>query len=178
SVAAAAAWFARRNARLDRGDRRGAARVAGAVFVASFAAALLALHPALIGDVSSLVPILFVPAGLTGLAWILYLAFEPYFRRHYPDLLVSWTRLVGGRFGDPLVGRAVLGGLLLGCASVLPLVAVRPRPALLSGPALVVGVLWAFSFAMNAGGENALLEIPAGALAAAFIVAALLRFGF
>src|ERR1019366_6059549 len=131
SVAAAAAWFARRNARLDRGDRRGAARVAGAVFVASFAAALLALHPALIGDVSSLVPILFVPAGLTGLAWILYLAFEPYFRRHYPDLLVSWTRLVGGRFGDPLVGRDLLGGLLLGCASfllLLPPDAAPPSP--------------------------------------------------
>ena len=43
---------------------------------------------------------------------------------------------------------------------------------------LAIGVLWAFSFAMNAGRENALLEIPAGALAAAFIVAALLRFGF
>lgn len=228
SVAAAAAWFARRNARLGRGDRRGAARVAGAMFVASFATSLLALHPALIGDVSSLVPILFVPAGLTGLAWILYLAFEPYFRCHYPDLLVSWTRLVGGRFGDPLVGRDLLGGLLLGCASFLVLVAVNAAPAFLASGGqtpvyfdagtlggirgvaagvagrlvdtvmatllytailfvgtlllrrrpLAIGVLWVFAFATGAGRENALLEVPAGALAAVFVVVALLRFGF
>ncbi len=134
SVAAAAAWFARRNARLGRGDRRGAARVAGAMFVASFATSLFDLHPALIGrgDWSTLVPILFLPAGLTGLAWILYLAFEPYFRRHYPDLLVSWTRLVGGRFGDPLVGRDLLGGLLLGSVAFLILIAVNAAPAFLA----------------------------------------------
>jgi len=227
-VTAAAAWFARRNARLGRGDRRGAGRLGGGVFVVAFATGILGLHPALFGTFQSLVTILFIPAGLAGIAWTLYLAFEPYFRRHYPDLLVSWTRLVGGRFGDPLVGRDLLGGLLLGCASFLLLVAVNAAPAFLASGGqtpvffdagtlggvrgvmasaagrlvvtlmqtllstailfvgtlllrrrpLAIGVLWAFSFAMNAGRENALLEIPAGALAAAFIVAALLRFGF
>ncbi|MFI5181302.1 MAG: protein kinase [Thermoanaerobaculia bacterium] len=134
SVAAAAAWFARRNARLGRSDRRGAARVAGAMFVASFATSLFDVHPALIGrgDWSTLVPILFLPAGLAGLAWVFYLAFEPYFRRRYPELLVSWTRLVSGRLGDPLVGRDVLGGLLLGCTSFLLLVAVNAAPAFLA----------------------------------------------
>ncbi|MGE5715941.1 MAG: protein kinase domain-containing protein [Acidobacteriota bacterium] len=129
SVLAAAAWFARRNARLGRGDRRGAARLGGGVFVAAFAHGILALHPALFGTSQSLVRILFAPAGLAGIAWTLYMAFEPYFRRHYPDLLVSWTRLVGGRFGDPLVGRDLLGGLLLGCASFLLFLAVNAAPA-------------------------------------------------
>jgi hypothetical protein len=227
-VTAAAGWFARRNARLGRGDRRGAARLGGGVFVVAFANGILALHPALFGTFQSLLAILFMPAGLAGIAWTLYLAFEPYFRRHYPDLLVSWTRLVGGRFGDPLVGRDVLGGLLLGCASFLLLVAVNAAPAFLASGGqtpvffdagtlggvrgvvasaagrlvdslmgtllstailfvgtlllrrrpLAIGVLWAFSFALNAGRENALLEIPAGVLAAALIVVALLRFGF
>ncbi len=131
-VGAAAAWFARRNARLGRGDRRGAARLAGGVFVVAFAYGILDLHPALFGTSQSLVTILFAPAGLAGIAWTLYLAFEPYFRRHYPDLLVSWTRLVGGRFDDPLVGRDVLGGLLLGSASFLLLVAVNAAPAFLA----------------------------------------------
>ena len=227
-VTAAAAWFARRNARLGRGDRRGAARLGGGVFVVAFAFGVLTLHPALFGTFQSLGTILFIPAGLAGVAWTLYLAFEPYFRRHYPDLLVSWTRLVGGRFGDPLVGRDVLGGLLLGCATFLLLVAVNAAPAFLASGGqtpvffdaqtlggirgvaasaavrlvvtlmqtllstailfvgtlilrrrpLAIGVLWAFSFAMNAGRENALLEIPSGALVAALIVVALLRFGF
>ena len=67
--------------------------------------------------------------GLGILAWGLYLAFEPYFRRRYPELLVSWTRLVGGRWGDPLVGRDLLGGLLLGCGAVLVVEAIAATPA-------------------------------------------------
>ncbi len=132
SVTAAAAWFARRNARLGRGDRRGAARLGGGVFVVAFAFGVLTLHPALLGTFQSLATILFIPAGLAGVAWTLYLAFEPYFRRHYPDLLVSWSRLVGGRFGDPLVGRDLLGGLLLGSASFLVLIAVNAAPAFIA----------------------------------------------
>jgi hypothetical protein len=47
----------------------------------------------------------------------LYLAVEPYVRRAWPERIVSWTRLVAGRFGDPLVGRDVLIGLLIGVAT-------------------------------------------------------------
>jgi serine/threonine-protein kinase len=128
-VGAAAAWFARRNARLGRGDRRGAARVAAAVFAVSFVAALFGMHPALFGHDGALVALAFIPAGLTGLAWVMYLAFEPYLRRTSPDLLVSWTRLLAGRLGDPLVGRDLLGGLVIGCASYLILALVNAAPA-------------------------------------------------
>ena len=72
---------------------------------------------------------MFIPAGLGALVWVLYVAFEPYVRRRQPELLVSWTRLVGGRFADPLVGRDLFGGLLLGCAAYLVLVAVNAAPA-------------------------------------------------
>lgn len=45
---------------------------------------------------------------------MLYLALEPFIRRHWPQAIISWTRLMtnGGR--DPLVGRDVLWGVLLG----------------------------------------------------------------
>ena len=44
--------------------------------------------------------------------WLFYLGIEPAVRRRWPQLLVGWTRLLDGRWRDPLVGRAVLSGLL------------------------------------------------------------------
>ena len=53
-------------------------------------------------------------SALLGLAvWALYLAFEPYARRLLPRQLTSWTRLLAGELGDPLVGRDLLLGLSL-----------------------------------------------------------------
>jgi len=130
-IGATASWFARRNVRLGRGDRRGAARIGIAVFLA-LAGFAVSLHPAALGNpdpIATLTPILWRPAGVGALAWLVYLAFEPYFRRRYPDLLVSWSRLVAGRLGDPLVGRDLLGGLLLGCAFVLVLFVISLPPA-------------------------------------------------
>src|SRR5262249_13103236 len=46
--------------------------------------------------------------------WILYVALEPLVRRRWPDLLISWTRLLSGELRDPLVGRDALVGLLFG----------------------------------------------------------------
>lgn len=53
------------------------------------------------------------------LAWVTYIALEPLVRRHWPERLASWARLVRGRFGDPLVGRDMLIGLLCGLGAVL-----------------------------------------------------------
>ena len=39
-----------------------------------------------------------------------YLAIEPYVRRLWPGMLVSWARLVSGRARDPIVGRDLLIG--------------------------------------------------------------------
>jgi hypothetical protein len=42
---------------------------------------------------------------------LMYLAFEPYLRKHAPERVISWNRLLAGDWRDPLVGRDVLIGL-------------------------------------------------------------------
>jgi serine/threonine-protein kinase len=51
---------------------------------------------------------------------ILYLGLEPAFRRAWPQLLVTWTRLMHGQWRDPLVGRALLAGVLCGSLGRIP----------------------------------------------------------
>lgn len=41
-----------------------------------------------------------------------YLALEPLVRRWWPEAVISWTRFLGGRWRDPLVGRDLLIGVL------------------------------------------------------------------
>lgn len=56
-------------------------------------------------------------------AWLGYLAMEPFLRRRWPDALISWTRVMTGRWRDPRVGRDLLIGLTVGwgAAALLPL---------------------------------------------------------
>jgi serine/threonine-protein kinase len=49
-----------------------------------------------------------------GLFWVLYIAIEPFVRRRWPQVLVSWTRLLSGDFRDPLVARDALAGCAAG----------------------------------------------------------------
>src|SRR5690606_25044295 len=65
---------------------------------------------------------------MAGLVWLLYVALEPYARRHWPRLLVGWSRLLAGRVRDPMVGRDALLGLAAGAlvaATLLGVVGVR-----------------------------------------------------
>jgi hypothetical protein len=48
------------------------------------------------------------------LMWTVYLALEPFVRRHWPRVLVSWTNVLTGRTADAVVGRDVLIGVALG----------------------------------------------------------------
>jgi hypothetical protein len=50
------------------------------------------------------------------ITWALYVALEPYVRRLWPAALISWSRLLAGRVRDPMVGRDILVGGLLGTA--------------------------------------------------------------
>ncbi len=106
---------ARRNVRLNRGDRRGAFRLAMFVFTASLASwALGGTHVASSEELRLFVEsagFSFFSAGMVG---ILYLAIEPFVRRRWPDALVSWSRVLAGQFRDPVVGRDVLIGALTG----------------------------------------------------------------
>jgi len=61
--------------------------------------------------------------------WMLYVALEPLVRRRWPDLLISWTRLLAGGFRDPLVGRDSLVGILIGGAAAIVLHLANALPA-------------------------------------------------
>ena len=43
-----------------------------------------------------------------------YVALEPYVRRRWPQIMVSWSRLLGGGVRDPLVGGHLLIGYAFG----------------------------------------------------------------
>jgi hypothetical protein len=149
---AGGAFLARRNLRLGRGDRKGAFRLAAFVVAASFPHWLLRAHHVSGSDEAG--RLLFrtgFSLAIAGLAWCLYLALEPYFRRLWPETIVSWVRLLDGRLRDPLVGRDVLLGLLAGPVLVLlsRLTVVGPtwlglppvRPDQVAGPPLEMLVL-------------------------------------
>lgn len=106
------AW---RNFHLGRGDRKGAFRVAFFIFCAGMLAWLfLANHIA--GGLE--VPVLVIGCAQAlwkaSFFWLCYLALEPHVRRLWPQLLISWSRLVNGQWRDPLVGQNVLLGVLAG----------------------------------------------------------------
>jgi len=105
------AW---RNWRQGRSDRKGAFRLTVFVLLGLYVAALVGS-----GVIRNNLGICLFFAVIT---WILYLGLEPYVRRRWPTMLISWSRLLAGRFRDPLVGRDVLFGILIGI--VLNLIAV------------------------------------------------------
>jgi eukaryotic-like serine/threonine-protein kinase len=118
AYAAVGGFFTRRNLRRGRGDAKGALRLAAFVFIGSVPWGLLSLHfvpqPRYISDqfISFGIPLFFAL-----ITWIGYMAVEPYARRSWPKLMVSWQRLLSGRFRDPLVGRDILLGGLAGSLS-------------------------------------------------------------
>ncbi len=107
----ALAW---RNMRAGRGDRKGAARLAIYVFVVNMGAWLFGAHHVFsLREWGLITPAFGGAVGAAVVCWLMYLALEPYARRHWPQAMVSWTRLLSGRFRDPLVGRDIL----LGCVA-------------------------------------------------------------
>ncbi len=109
--AVALAWW---NLRLGRGDRRGAFRLAFFVFVASMLTWVFgASHTTGLAEAG--IFYIGVAQGLfqSGLSWILYIALEPFVRRFWPETLISWTRVLDGRWSDPRVGRDLLAGVFV-----------------------------------------------------------------
>ena len=107
---------ARANLRRGRADVRSAVRLGGLM------AGLVLVSGAAISHVLVNELIMAVSVWTGVMSAMVYLAFEPHVRRIWPSMLVSWTRLMGrselgGR--DPVVGRAVLAGLLAGGSMVL-----------------------------------------------------------
>jgi serine/threonine-protein kinase len=115
-VLLAAALVARRSLRLGRSDSKGAFRLGLFILSLNLLAWLFeASHvPHFAGELA------LVWSGLREAVFyavyfgITYVAFEPYIRRFWPKLLISWNRLLTGRIRDPSVGRDVLVGAAVG----------------------------------------------------------------
>jgi serine/threonine-protein kinase len=150
-LVAGPAFFARQNLRLGRGDRRGANRMVTALILGPFTVTwiLLEQHVATFWELELFVEFLARTMLFGGLFWTLYIAIEPFVRRRWPHILISWTRLLAGEWRDPLVGRDVLIGCVAAIAqwSVAPFGVVlatwfgRPQTALMtpSNPDIVLG---------------------------------------
>jgi hypothetical protein len=164
-----AVLLALRNFRLRRGDRQGAVRTAAALFVLAAADAFASAAArggvlAALGDSTSI-----LGAATTAALYVFvaYLAIEPYARRRWPELLIAWARLVGGRVRDPLVARHVLIGIIGGLLHAVISLTSRPVAAAIDGlpedsSPFTLGNVW-----------DALGTIPAaatGGIAAAVLV--------
>jgi serine/threonine-protein kinase len=120
------AYLARRNVRAGRGDRRGALRLAIVIFFLQGAMWVLGGHHVTGPDEGWILIEAFCNAAGMGVGfWLLYLAVEPFARRRWPQMLISWTRALSGGGRDPLVGRDVLIGVAAGTAAGLILGPIR-----------------------------------------------------
>jgi hypothetical protein len=113
-VCLAAVLLAWRNFRAGRGDLRGASRLAAFVFGVEMLKWLCTAH-----HVSTVIEVELFLAGVSwaafvaGFVWTFYLALEPYVRRRWPQSMITWSRVLGGEFRDPLVGGHLLAGVAL-----------------------------------------------------------------
>ncbi len=128
--------LARQNLRSGRGDRRGALIFAGITFVLDVASFVFGSSH--FSDLSieearlrSAVGSALLYSTLLGL---LYLAIEPYIRRIWPQLLITWSRLLTGAVRDPLLGRDLLVGAAGGVLMTLVTLAHYLLPDLMGWP--------------------------------------------
>ncbi|MDT4898124.1 MAG: eukaryotic-like serine/threonine-protein kinase [Acidobacteriota bacterium] len=113
------ALLALKNLRLGRGDRRGAFRLALFVFTLTMLIYLFDAHHTWTNSEFDLFFSYIQSALLAAFfLWLLYIALEPYVRRRWPEVIIGWTRLLAGEFRDPLVGRDILIGSVLGAALI------------------------------------------------------------
>jgi serine/threonine-protein kinase len=89
---------------------------------------------------------------ISAVTWILYLALEPWVRRRWPETIISWSRLLSGQLRDPLVGRDILFGVMLGVVWIL-VFQLRSIPVMRLG-----GVPFLGNAAYLTGGRTALGE--------------------
>ena len=163
-----ALMLARYNVRNGRGDRRGASRVALFVLVTMTAAWVLgARHSTELATEVNHFLYDFLPFQLrtAGTLWLAYVALEPYVRRYYPEILISWTRMISGRFRDPLVGRDVLVGIVAAIGVAFLRFAYYLLPPLAGSPAPAPRASIDFAFLFDARDAlSALLSMPSVAL--------------
>ena len=119
-----AVLLGRRNLQLGRSDKRGAFRLALFMFCVSALGGLIGAHhvPNLGEELDVIFFITAYSLAMPAFIWLLYIALEPQVRRRWPRLIISWSRLMAGNLRDPMVGRDVLLGGLLGISHTAAIV--------------------------------------------------------
>jgi hypothetical protein len=123
ALIAVSAVMARHNLRAGRSNQTGALRVAVFAFIVETIGYLIdANHvPFLEGETRQWYAVGAYALWDAAMMWLFYLALEPAVRRFWPDGLISWNRLLAGRWRDPLVGWHLLCGVGWGVALMLTL---------------------------------------------------------
>jgi hypothetical protein len=158
-----AAFLARRNYRQGRGDREGAIRLGLVMFALEMGLWLCRGH--LVPGIETFGRfIVAVSTGLfiSGTTWMLYLALEPWVRRRWPQTIISWSRLLSGQFRDPLVGRDILFGVMLGVVWTL-IFQIRSIPLMHMGAAPILNQVEYLTSGREALGAW-LMQIPGSIL--------------
>lgn len=145
-------WFAWRNWKLRRANPFGASVLAGGFVVLGLAGWLLAAkHVPVAADELSMFTGTLGRVLFDGLLlWLAYLALEPWVRRTSPWRVISWNRLLEGRWQSPLVGRDVLIGVTAAAGFVALVQLLRAVPAW-SGRAPDPKLVWDATFTEGAG---------------------------
>lgn len=138
--------LARRNLRLGRGNRRGATRVALVFFTVRMLVWLFVVHHNALPERE--LNLLFINLAMavfsSSFLWLLYIALEPFVRRRWPGWIISWSRLLAGDYRDPLVGRDILIGAVIGMGMILLQILANLSPRWIGRPS---------SLAFNPGSE-------------------------
>jgi hypothetical protein len=160
-IVAGGIFFAILNLKRGRGDRVGAWRLGCAAFTLQILTFLFRAHFVASSDLIGVVLLAITTSvGYAGAMWLFYIALEPYVRRNWPQTIISWTRLVSGKLRDPLVGRDMVSGVLLGMAWVLifeigNLFSIRMGDALQFGSSdLLGGFREAIGYYFNVAGNS------------------------
>jgi tRNA A-37 threonylcarbamoyl transferase component Bud32 len=128
---AAVLLIAWRNQRRGSSDRRGAFRLSLFFFALTFVITVLRMHHPSSFTMEWLSISLAMSEDLffAIILGVAYVAIEPLVRRRWPEMLISWSRLLGGRWKDPMVGRDILIGSTIGVGIALAqrMTAIAPR---------------------------------------------------
>jgi len=119
SVLTVALFLALHNLRRARGDVKGALRFAAYLGSIRLLWILGAHHTPTDQEFSLVIGHLAWAMYRVGIVALMYLAIEPYARRLWPRMLISWTRLLHGGLRDSMVGCDALAGIALGVLGAL-----------------------------------------------------------
>jgi len=150
-----AGFLARRNWKKERVDKKGAVRIAMVFFACGMLGWIGRVHPIPTDDMLDLglstTADIFLNAVIV---WLIYLALEPAVRARWPHAIVTWNRILAGRWKDAQVGSHILIGAALGTGlwALLSIPIAEPKNMLSPGISLwpLLGTrAWMAAYAYN-----------------------------